>query len=399
MKKLVTAIVFLALLPAISNAAERRLDLDTYRDKLKGGFVGQMAGVTFGAPTEFKAEGFALPESLLRGWSPTMIEGALIQDDIYVELTFLQTLEKYGLEVSQEQIGKDFGDSKYPLWHANKWGRDNIRKGIMPPLSGHPKYNPHADDIDFQIEADLLGLISPGMPRAVQDLGWKFGHVMNYGDGVYGGIFIGAMYAAAFFESDRVKVVEAGLSAIPAESNYAKTIRDVLAAYQENPADWKHAWRKIEDKWGKLTNCPDRHPLYPWRKLGIGANVNGAYVVIGLLYGEGDPMRTIQIATMSGRDSDCNPSSAMGILGTIIGFDNLPAEFKSGLPAMKGRKFAFTNYDFDSALVAMERTARQNLTAQNGREEIQIWFIPPNDPSPLPLEQWPYGTPAEDVKP
>ncbi len=397
MKKIFFEIGLIVSLSGRLNATERQIDLATYRDKLQGGFVGQMAGVTFGAPTEFRADGFTLPEGLLPKWSPGMIEGALIQDDIYVELTFLETLEEYGLEVSQEQVGKDFAQSKYPLWHANKFGRDNIRKGIMPPLSGHPKYNPHADDIDFQIEADIFGLISPGMPGAAQELGWKFGHIMNYGDGVYGGIFIGAMYAAAFFESDRVKVVEAGLEAIPAESNYAKTIRDVLAAYQENPADWKYAWRKIEDKWGKLTNCPDRHPLYPWRKLGIGANVNGAYVVIGLLYGQGGPMQTIRIATMCGRDSDCNPASAMGILGTMIGFDKLPAEFKTGLEKIRDKKFSYTNYTWKTALAAMEAQAGKVLLQQGGREKDQVWLIPAQPPLQLPLEQWPLAADPETL--
>ena len=38
---------------------------------------------------------------------------------------------------------------------------------------------------------------------------------------------VSAMYAEAFFENDPVKLVEAGLAALPAESEYAKTIADV----------------------------------------------------------------------------------------------------------------------------------------------------------------------------
>ena len=61
------------------------------------------------------------------------------------------------------------------------------------------------------------------------ELGEKFGRLMNYGDGLYGGQFVGGMYAEAFFEDDPVKIVEAGLKCIPAESQYAECIRDVLA--------------------------------------------------------------------------------------------------------------------------------------------------------------------------
>ena len=397
MKKYFLAALVLVLGLQARASEMKKLSDREYQDRLRGGFVGQMAGVTFAAPYEFRADGAMIPENLIHEWQASMIKGALLQDDIYVELTFLATIEKYGIDVGPEQIGKDFGASKYPLWHANKAGRDNIRKGVMPPLSGHPRYNPHADDIDFQIEADMFGLISPGMPRAAQEFGWRFGHTMNYGDGVYGGVFISAMYADAFFESDRVKIVESGLAAIPVESNYAKTVRDVLAAYQKNPSDWQYAWRVIEKNWAGKVHCPDPQLISFWRKVGIGANVNGAYVVIAFLYGGGDPYKTMRIAAMEGRDADCNSSSAMGVLGTAIGFEKLPADFKSALPSMKGKKFAYTNYDYEGAVNALYQTAQKVLAKQGGKIDKEIWFIPAQSSISLPFEQWPYGTPGKDV--
>ena len=62
---------------------------------------------------------------------------------------------------------------------------------------------------------------------------------MSSGDGLYGGIFITSMYSAAFFETDPVRVVEAGLAALPRGSGYAAVIRDVLAWHKANPADWR----------------------------------------------------------------------------------------------------------------------------------------------------------------
>ena len=96
-------------------------------------------------------------------------------------------------------------------------------------MSGHPTYNLHADDIDFQIEADFIGIMCPGLPQASNEFCDRVGHVMNYGGGVYGGMFVGGMYSTAYFERDPRKVVEAGLACIPAESAYAKIISDVLA--------------------------------------------------------------------------------------------------------------------------------------------------------------------------
>jgi hypothetical protein len=51
----------------------------------------------------------------------------------------------------------------------------------------------------------------------------------------------------------------------------------------------------------------------------IDVRVNGAYLVMGLLYGEGDPIQTTLISARCGKDSDCNPSNALGILFTSMG--------------------------------------------------------------------------------
>ena len=79
---------------------------------------------------------------------------------------------------------------------------------------------------------------------------------------------------------------------------------------------------------------------YGYRRFSLlGALTNAAVLVIGLLYGNGDPFATMKIATMAGRDADCNPASAMGVLGTMIGFQRLPASLKAALPGMAGRRF------------------------------------------------------------
>ena len=90
------------------------------------------------------------------------------------------------------------------------------------------QYNAHANDIDFQIEADFVGLMTPGMPAAANELCLRAGRVMNYGDGFYGGMFVSCMYAEAFFEDDPRKIVEAGVACLPPRSPYALLIRDVL---------------------------------------------------------------------------------------------------------------------------------------------------------------------------
>jgi hypothetical protein len=380
--------------PAVAPAllTFRRLPIKTYRDKIMAGWLGQMIGVSYGAPTEFGSLGTLLPEERLPNFKMGLANQSFGQDDLYVEMTFLRTLEQYGLDVPAAQAGIDFANSQYPLWHANNAGRNNLRSGIAPPDSGHPQFNAHADDIDYQIEADFAGLITPGLPDRAMALGEKFGRLMNYGDGLYGGQFMSCMYSEAFFETDVQKLVEAGLACIPPGSQYASAIRDVLSWWQQDPQDWQATWNRINAKYQlnpdfRRYSCTDEN-LGP--KFDIDAKLNGAYVVLGLLYGNGDLLKSMQITMRAGQDSDCNPASAGGVLFTTIGFNQLPADFTSGLD--RSQKWDFTSYNFDTLIDVCEKLARQVVLQEGGRIEkdasgADVLVIPVRQPQPGALEQ------------
>jgi len=379
----------------------RRLSRAEYRDKMKAGWIGQMAGVGVGAPTEFRYQGTTVPADKVPAWTPETVN-QFDQDDVYVEMTFLRTLEQHGLDASIRQAGIDFANSKYPLWHANKAGRDQLRAGVAPPDSGHPAFNDHADDIDYQIEADYSGLIAPGLPNTAIRLGEVFGRLMNYGDGLYGGQFVGAMYAEAFFEKDLEKIVKAGLAAIPEKSQYHECISDVLAWRREHPDDWLAAWAKIDDKYQKnrdyrrFSCSKDDNEPY---KFNIDAKLNGAYIVMGLLYGDGDPEKTIVISTRCGQDSDCNPSSAAGVLFATIGYDRLPEKYKSALDLQT--KFNSTAYSFPKLVDVCDGLAAQVVRQAGGRIEksadgAETFVVPVQAPRPSALENcWAPGPKAD----
>lgn len=389
MRRLVTILLVVASAVASVHAADvRRLPVKEYRDKMKAGWLGQMAGVAWGAPTEFKWKGTIIPADKMPKWVPETINGSFQQDDLYVDMTFLRTLEVHGLDVSIRQAGIDFANSGYRLWHANKAGRDALRQGIAPPDSGHPQFNEHADDIDYQIEADFAGLVSPGLPNTVIALGGKFGRLMNYGDGLYGGQFVGGMYAEAFFEKDPVKLVEAGLRCIPQGSQYAECVRDVLAWYREKPEDWEATWHRINEKYHK--NPAYRRASCDKGDFNIDAKINGAYIVLGMLYGKGDLDQSIIISTRAGQDSDCNPSSAAGVLFTTLGFSRVPDRFKEKLDEQT--YWSHTSYNFPKLIDACEKVARQAVAKSGGKIEKdgsgdEVFVLPIEKTVPGKLEQ------------
>jgi hypothetical protein len=370
-----------------AGAAERRISRSVLEDKVRGGWAGQMIGVAYGAPTEFKSNGKILEGPL--EWRPERVENAIHQDDLYVEMTFAEVMDRVGLDATTEQYGEMFRDSKYSLWHANAGARRNLARGIKAPWSGHPKHNIHANDIDFQIESDFIGLMTPGLPREAVKYADRVGRVMNYGDGLYGGVLFGAMYAAAFFETDPHRVVAEGLRSIPEKSGYAQVVRDLVAWHAANPGDWRKAWQLLEEEWNRDDACPDG-AMVPFN---IDARLNGAYVVLGLLYGDGDFARTMEISTRAGQDSDCNPSSAVGILGVMLGWSGIPEEYRSGIPALADTKFEFTRYSFNEIVASTLARAEKVVVSAGGRVEGADLVIPVQTPKPPPLEQWDSGVP------
>ena len=229
------------------------------------------------------------------------------------------------------------------------------------------------------------------MPNLVIELGEKFGRIVNYGDGMYAGQFVGGMYAEAFFTNDMQQIIRAGLACIPGDSQYAEMVRDLLAWYEKNPDDWQKTWQWVEDKYHKDPKYTHDLCSKPGGKdeFSIDAKLNGAYIVMGLLYGKGDLDQTIIISTRCGQDSDCNPANAGGILFTTIGYSKLPARFTSALDP-KG-KFSHTPYDFPTLVEASKKIVRQAVKRSGGQvhkdpDGGESFSIPVVAPKPSQLE-------------
>jgi hypothetical protein len=357
-------------------------------NKVKGGWAGQAIGVTYGGPTEFRYLSRMIPDSVELRWDNELVTYFYdnfpgLYDDIYMDLTFVDIFEKEGLDAPVESFANAFANADYMLWHANQAARYNILNGIPAPESGHWKYNMHADDIDFQIEADFAGLMAPGMINAAGVYADRIGHIMNYGDGFYGGAYVAAMYSLAYVYDDVYQLVIDALEVIPAESNYYKCMQDVLTFHKQYPDDWKKAWQAIEDsEWAIDLHCPDgiNSPF------NIDATVNSAYVLLGLLYGEADLKKTMDISTRAGQDSDCNPATAAGILLTMQGYDSISDYWIDPIKPVEDRDFAYTTISLNDVYDMSYRHALKVIEKFGGTVGEETVEIKVQSPETLPLE-------------
>ncbi len=359
-------------------------------DKIKGGWAGQVLGCTYGGPTEFKWRSEMIPADHHIPWSGVeQVTGMMkswptLYDDIYMDLTFVGVFDRLGLDAPQDSLAAAFAYEGYHLWHANQAARYNILNGIPAPASGHWRNNPHADDIDYQIEADFAGLMSPGMPNAASKISDRVGHIMNYGDGWYGGVYMGAMYALAFVSDDMEFVVTEALKAIPRRSKFYACMADVIDIYHTYPDDWRKGWQVCQDKWGHSDVGCSEGALAP---LNIDAIINSAYVIFGLLYGEGDWVQTIDISTRCGQDSDCNPASAAGILATAIGYNRIPADWLEPVKRAEDMDFAYLPYSLNDTYEMSFRHALAMIEREGGEVTDSDVTIKCQRPRPVQFEQ------------
>ena len=390
------AILSLILMSACGNIdtelkipSKLKLTPEELMNKIKGGWAGQTIGVTYGGPTEFRYQSKMIPDDVQVPWGDadyvlnTMTKSPGLYDDIYMDLTFVEVFERLGVDAPVDSLAMAFAHAGYPLWHANQAARYNILNGIMSPQSGHWRYNPHADDIDYQIEADYAGLMAPAMPNTASEISDKVGHIMNYGDGWYGGVYMGAMYSIAFASDDVEFIVTEALKTIPAESKFYRCMNDVIECWRANPDDWRVAWDMLDKKWNEDIACSEG----ALRPFNIDATINSAYVIIGLLYGEGDFGRTLDISMRCGQDSDCNPASAGGILGTAIGYDNIPEEWLAPLRKAEDVKFAYTNSSLNDTYRMSYSHALQLIEREGGKVSADKIVIKCQQPEAVRLEQ------------
>lgn len=384
------------------------------RDKIRGAWLGQMIGVSWGFPTEFyaryiwerfpdlhqvdgvpqciyaKYEGGPIPLDELPEWDPELINDAYWQDDLYVEVPFMEALAEHGVNAGWKQFGDAFRESQFELWHANRVGRDNLRAGIAVPMSGHYTNNAEADDIDWQIEVDFVGLMNPGQPHSAADIAFRAGHVMNFGDGVYGGVFVATMISTAFTAESVRDIVEAGRGSLPLKSEYRIVLDEVFASYDAGDS-YEDNLAALYAKWGTVDRCAewagDSDPL------NIDAKFNGAFILLGLLYGEGDLAESMRFAMAAGQDSDCNPSNVGSILGAFYGRDAIADSDPDWLSALDPNLlFETTPYTLDELIEINVDLARAVVESKGGSAPAGgTWQLPVVTATEIPIfEQWPH---------
>ncbi|MCK6579437.1 MAG: ADP-ribosylglycohydrolase family protein [Anaerolineae bacterium] len=304
-----------------------------YAERVYAGWLGKCIGVRFGAPLEnWTYEEIRDNLGALTGYV-FEDQGKIFKpdDDTSVPLILLDALAERG--DIEDAKPADFGEAllnAVGCEHGSFWWGGygvstehtaylNLLNGIAAPRSGSIAQNGRAlaEQIGGQIFSDVWGLLLPNDPRAAADLSERASSVSHDGAGLHGARFIAAAVSAAFSERDPRRLIEIALEQVPSGSDYDRVMRAMIAFHAAHPEDWHEAFAHLKVHFG-YQHYAGMVPIIP----------NAGVVGLGLLYGEGDFSRALQIANMAGWDTDCNVGNVGAIMGVAVGLDGIEARWR-----------------------------------------------------------------------
>ncbi|OAS17861.1 ADP-ribosylglycohydrolase family protein [Paenibacillus oryzisoli] len=303
----------------------KKLSLQEYRSKLLGCWIGKNVGGTLGAPFECKRGVFEVDF-----YTQDLNGEPLPNDDLDLQLVWLNVAEKYGRNLTATILGEYWLSYIVPNWGEYGAGKNNLRQGLVPPLSGYVN-NVFGDSNGAYIRSEIWACLAPGNPDVAVKYAYEDAIVDHCSEGVYAEIFFAAIESAAFVEGDRDTLINIGLSYIPADSGVAKGVASARDAYARG-LSWQEAriqvLNDVPGSFGILAMRREDLPSdVPIGRMGYDAPSNVGITIIGWLYGEGDFGNSICIANNCGEDTDCTAATIGSILGIIGGAERIPTKW------------------------------------------------------------------------
>lgn len=286
-----------------------KLNRNTYLDKLHACWLGKNIGGTMGAPYEGKIDFLDVHGFITKKNEP------IPNDDLDLQLVWLVAMEMVGPANFDANVLADFWTSWIPpIWNEYGICKTNLALGLMPPMSGEVDNDKWKTSNGAWIRSELWASLAPGVP----DVAVKYATMdamVDHGisEGVCAEIFTACLQSLAYVESDVRVLINTALKKIPEDSMIAKTARLVMECY-----DQKIPYRETRERVIALN-----------KELGwFQAPANIGFVIIGLLYGEGDFKKSLICAINCGDDTDCTAATVGAILGIIGGTAGIPEELK-----------------------------------------------------------------------
>jgi hypothetical protein len=331
--------------PAVDHVPVRLIDRADYEDRLRAFWLGEVIANWTGRITEgcccpsCPGGGDFLTDADWGGQTPggKTIDFVLDQDpwladdDTDIEYIYQYLLEQHDLPLTPAQVRDGWSEhiNRF-IWVSNERARELMAEGVLPPSTSLASANQHHLMIDAQLTTEVFGVYCPGMPARALELAHLPIRTTASGFAAHAAQSFIVMHALALMIPEDLTgderllwLIEQGRTAVPETSKTADVIDFVTGWYLAHPdGPWEDCRDAIYVRY-ELEDDANGFNYRGWYE----SSVNYATAIMALLYGGEDYKRTVQIATLSGWDSD-NPAATLGgLLGLMLGYEELVDQF------------------------------------------------------------------------
>lgn len=303
-------------------------------DSAKGVLAGLAIGDALGRPVE--------------GLSPTEIrdrygdiEDFLTEkpggsDDTEYAIASALTLIKHGRNTTSENFA-DFwlenickqSDTFLGAGFSEMLAISNLNAGLKPPHSG---VHLHSWSDGLAMRVAPCGIVGRDDLALSKRLAIADGQVSHDGEGIESGVAVAVAVSLAMAKIQHIEIVNKALAEINEDTWSYRAINTAYRIYQNRG---NKSRMEIIDE---LIEAIATHD-YAFADLAPEAV---ALAFAAVLFGEGDFAKTILFAVNLGRDADTIAAMAGAIVGGLVGYQNIPTQWRDNLLPVEGTCLSFT---------------------------------------------------------
>ncbi len=399
------------------------LTVEEYKDKTKGGFLAEIAAFLSGYEFARNSDGtarLAMPDSwfeLCNGPYAERTSRNPHEDKLLVNETngmwevwndddfSIDILNQYILRDMYSEYGQ-FATKKitdgwvaYDVWdmgggHRRQGAYGLMKKyGYLPLQAGNREFgNLYNVNGEPYIANETLAFSAAGMPDLAVEQATIFGSATSDRDPIRWMQYFTALISMAYIEDDIPAMMREAQKILPDGCWQDEVIDMIFDLYEQYPDDWRRAVINAEQMVFQQHYDLDSY---------MGeSSINCSFILIGLLYGEGDFYETCKIIGLAGHGGDSTTATGVAVVAAICGWSGFDAEsqriinekiWQDGKGVIVNRNPPDTKNDYWMFCAALpERLAlsdildmyqenfERNLLANGGKIENGKYYIPEN---------------------
>lgn len=271
-----------------------------FRDRVFGCWLGKCIGGNIGAPYE------GMKQRMNLSYSSAFLEKMLPNDDLDLQILWLEVLEKKGKSATATDYAVSFNENCDYAPGEYAFFKKNYKKGIMPPLSGTFNNEYFNEGMGAPIRSELWACLFPEDAQTAAHYARADASVdhRENGESVNGEVFLAVLESLAFGGGEVEPLIRKSLAYLPDGSKLKCAITDVLK------------WNAEGMDMNAILDCIIRDYGHSESAM---VHQNVSIIVAALLKSGNDFTRAVMSAVNCGFDTDCTGATVGSVIGILVG--------------------------------------------------------------------------------